>query len=111
MQPVRATRGVAYYLRVLRVVGAIEFKAKYAGAVLGYIWSLAKPLAYFGVLWLVFGHLLRTANETSHFSVFLLLGVVLYMFFSDAVGEMLPSIVLRGEILRRLAFPPIHVPL
>jgi ABC-2 type transport system permease protein len=107
----RATTGLAYYLRVLRVVGAIEFKAKYEGAVLGYIWSLVKPLAYFGVLWLVFAHLLRTANQTEDFALFLLIGVLLFTFFADSVGVMLPSIVLGGSVLRRLAFPPILVPL
>jgi ABC-2 type transport system permease protein len=101
----------AYYLRVLRVIGAIDFKTKYADSVLGYIWSLAKPLAYFGVLWLVFAHLLRTANQTHDFTLFLLLGVLLYTFFVDAVSEMLPSVVARGGLLRRLAFPPILVPL
>lgn len=111
LEPARATRGVAYYLRVLRVVGVIEFKAKYTGAALGYLWSLAKPLAYFGVLWLVFAHLLRTANQTEDFTLFLLIGIVLYTFFSDTVGVMLPSIVEGGSILRRLAFPPILVPL
>jgi ABC-2 type transport system permease protein len=109
--PARATSGLAYYLRVLRVVGAIEFKAKYEGAVLGYIWSLVKPLAYFGVLWLVFAHLLRTANQTEHFTIFLLIGILLFTFFSDSVGTMLPSIVVGGSILRRLAFPPILIPL
>jgi ABC-2 type transport system permease protein len=107
----RATRGLSYYLRVLRVVGVIEFKKKYAGALLGYVWSLAKPLAYFGVLWLVFAHLLRTANQTENFTIFLLIGILLFTFFSDAVGVMLPSIVEGGSILRRLAFPPILVPL
>jgi ABC-2 type transport system permease protein len=111
LAPARATSGAAYYLRVLRVVGAIDFKAKYAGAVLGYVWSLAKPLAYFGVLWLVFAHLLRTANQTENFTLFLLIGILLFTFFVDAVGTMLPSIVEGGAILRRLAFPPILVPL
>jgi ABC-2 type transport system permease protein len=92
-------------------VGAIDFKAKYAGAVLGYVWSLAKPLAYFGVLWLVFAHLLRTANQTENFTLFLLIGILLFTFFVDSVGTMLPSIVEGGSILRRLAFPPILVPL
>jgi len=110
-QSARATTGVPYYLRVLRVVGAIEFKAKYEGAVLGYIWSLVKPLAYFGVLWLVFAHLLRTANQTENFALFLLIGILLFTFFSDTVSVMLPSIVRDGPILRRLAFPPILVPL
>jgi ABC-2 type transport system permease protein len=107
----RPTSGLAYYLRVLRVVGVIEFKARYAGAALGYVWSLAKPLAYFGVLWLVFAHLLRTANQTHDFTLFLLIGILLFTFFSDTVGVMLPSIVSGGSILRRLAFPPILVPL
>jgi ABC-2 type transport system permease protein len=109
--PARATRGVAYYLRVLRVVGAIEFKAKYAGAALGYVWSLVKPLSYFGVLWLVFAFLLRTANQTDDFAIYLLIGVLLYTFFVDSIGVMLKSIVDDGAILRRLAFPPILVPL
>jgi ABC-2 type transport system permease protein len=107
----RPTSGLAYYLRVLRVVGIIQFKAKYTGAALGYIWSLAKPLAYFGVLWLVFAHLLRTANQTEDFTLFLLIGILLFTFFADAIGVMLPSIVEGGSILRRLAFPPILVPL
>jgi ABC-2 type transport system permease protein len=109
--PTRATSGVAYYLRVLRVVGGIEFKAKYAGAALGYVWSIAKPLAYFGVLWLVFAHLLRTANQTHDFTIFLLIGILLFTFFVDSIGTMLPSIVEGGTIVRRLAFPPILIPL
>lgn len=111
LAPARATHGLAYYLRVLRIVGVIQFKAKYAGAALGYIWSLAKPLAYFGVLWLVFAHLLRTGNQTENFPIFLLIGILLFTFFSDAISVMLPSIVEGGSILRRLAFPPILVPL
>jgi ABC-2 type transport system permease protein len=111
LRPTRATSGLAYYTRVLRVVGVIQFKAKYAGAALGYVWSLVKPLAYFGVLWLVFAHLLRTSNQTEHFALFLLIGILLFTFFADCVGVMLPSIVDGGSILRRLAFPPILVPL
>jgi ABC-2 type transport system permease protein len=111
LAPRRATSGSAYYLRVLRVVGVIEFRSKYAGAVLGYFWSLAKPLAYFGVLWLVFAHLLRTANQTQDFAIWLLIGILLFTFFTESITTMLPSIVGGGTILRRLAFPPILIPL
>lgn len=107
----KPTARLAYYLRVLRVIGFVEFKVLYADSVFGYAWSLAKPLAYFGVLWLVFAHLLRTANQTRDFALYLLIGVLLFTFFVDAVTRMLPSIVLRGVILRRLAFPPILIPL
>jgi ABC-2 type transport system permease protein len=107
----RPTSGLAYYLRVLRVVGAIDFKIKYSDAALGYVWSVVKPLAYFGVLWLVFAYLLRTANQTEDFTLFLLIGILLFLFFIDAVSAMLPSIVEGGGTLRRLAFPSIMVPL
>src|SRR5262245_11065847 len=107
----RATRGLAYYVRVLRVMGMVDFKARYTDAVLGYVWSLVKPLAYFGVLWLVFAHLLRTENQTDDFALFLLIGILLFLFFIDAVTVMLPSIVEGGATLRRLAFDPILVPL
>jgi ABC-2 type transport system permease protein len=111
LAPARATSGIAYYLRVLRVVGAIQFKSKYAGAALGYVWSLVKPLSYFGVLWLVFAFLLRTANQTQDFAIYLLIGILLYTFFTDSISVMLRSIVDGGSILRRLAFPSILVPL
>lgn len=89
----------------------IDFKAKYAGAALGYVWSLVKPLAYFGVLWLVFAHLLRTENQTQDFTIYLLIGILLFTFFADSIGTMLTSIVEGGTIVRRLAFPPILIPL
>jgi ABC-2 type transport system permease protein len=111
LRPTRATSGVPYYARVLRVVGVIEFKAKYTGAALGYVWSLVKPLAYFGVLWLVFAHLLRTENQTQDFALYLLIGILLFTFFTDMASVMLTSIVGGGSILRRLAFPPILIPL
>src|SRR5204863_6859380 len=91
LAPSRATTGVAYYMRVLRVVGAINFKEKYEGAVLGYLWSIAKPLAYFGLLWLVFAHLLRTENQTQDFALWLLIGILLFTFFTDSISTMLPS--------------------
>jgi ABC-2 type transport system permease protein len=110
-RPPSATSGIVYYLRVLRVVGGIDFKARYADSALGYAWSVAKPLGYFGVLWLVFAHTLRTANGTHHFTIFLLIGILLFTFFVDVVSIMLPSIVETGTLLRRLAFPPVLVPL
>ena len=83
-------------------MGVVDFKARYNDAALGYLWSLVKPLAYFGVLWLVFAHLLRTENQTDDFALFLLIGILLFLFFIDAVGLMLPSIVEGGATLRRL---------
>ena len=98
---------LAYYLRVLRVIATVEFKLKYAGSVLGYAWSLAKPFSYFAVLWFVFGRVFRTGIED--FPAYLLIGIAIYTFFVDAGSLALASIVNRGPLLRRLAFPPLII--
>src|ERR1041385_3083556 len=70
------TSGLAYYARVVRVVRGIAVTLKSAGSARGSVWSLAKPLADFGILLLVFGHLLKTGNQTRHYPLFLLIGIL-----------------------------------
>jgi ABC-2 type transport system permease protein len=100
---------LAYDLRILHVLSRSEFKLKYAGSVLGYVWSLAKPLAYFTVLWIVFGSLFKSGIE--RYPLYLLIGIVLNTFLIDAVTATLPSLVSSAPTLRRIAFPPFVVPL
>jgi ABC-2 type transport system permease protein len=99
---------ISYRFRILRVLSRTEFKLKYAGAVLGYVWSLAKPMLYFAVLWVVFAHLFR--QNVPHFPAYLLIGIVLYTFLADTVALTLPSIVARGVVLRRISFPSLMIP-
>lgn len=99
---------LAYDARILQVLSRSEFKLKYAGSVLGYLWSLAKPLMYFTVLWVVFGSLFEPGIH--HFGLYLLIGIVLYTFLADAVTAALPSIVSAGPTLRRISFPPLVIP-
>jgi ABC-2 type transport system permease protein len=100
---------LAYQLRILRVIAGVEFKMKYVDSALGYVWSLAKPLSYFAVLWVVFGRFFDVGIR--NFGLYLLIGVVLFTYLTDAVGMMLPSILNRSSLLRRIAFPPIVIPL
>ena len=88
----------------------IDFKLKYADSALGYLWSLLKPLAMFSVLYLVFGRFFKLNAGLSHYPVYLLIGVLLWSFFVDATTTTLPTIVYRGDLLRKLAFPRIVVP-
>jgi ABC-2 type transport system permease protein len=93
----------------VRVFARTEFKLKYAGSILGYFWSLAKPLIYFAVLWVVFSRLFRTGIP--NFGLYLIVGVVLFTYMSDGVAAALPAIVSRGSVLRRISFPSIAIPL
>ena len=112
-QPARPGRigGLAYNLRVLRVIAMSEFKLKYADSVLGYVWSLLKPLGIFSVLYVVFGRFFRLSVGFEYYPLYLLMGIVLWYFFVDSTTLAMSSIVARGQLLRKLAFPRLLVPL
>jgi ABC-2 type transport system permease protein len=101
----------SHQLRVLRVIAGIEFKLKYADSALGYIWSIAKPMALFSVLYIVFGRFFRLGTGFHDYPVYLLIGIVLWTFFLDATTLTLTSLVARESLLRKLSFPRLVIPL
>lgn len=82
-----------------------DFKLRYQGSVLGYTWSLLKPLLLFVILYLVFAHFLRFGKEIPHFPVYLLLGIVLWNYFTEMTTQSLGSIVGRGDLIRKIRIP------
>lgn len=82
-----------------------DFKLRYQGSVLGYAWSLLKPLLMFAVLYVVFAEFLKLGRDIEHFPVYLLLGLVLWSFFTEMTGQSLGSIVGRGDLIRKIKIP------
>lgn len=82
-----------------------DFKLRYEHSVLGYIWSVLNPLLLFGVLYLVFGVFLNVGRGVENFPVFLLTGIVLWRFFTEATKGGLNAIVQRGGLIRKINFP------
>ena len=85
---VRRTRRshIRQQARTLLVIAAAEFKLKYLGSALGYVWSVLKPLALFTVMYLVFGRVFRLSTISHYYPASLLMGIVLFSFFSDATS-------------------------
>lgn len=82
-----------------------DFKLRYQGSVLGYTWSLLRPLLMFLVLYIVFAKFLRFGDAIPNFPIYLLLGIVLWQFFSDMTNQGLGSIVARGDLIRKIRIP------
>lgn len=82
-----------------------DFKLRYQGSVLGYAWSLLKPLLLFVILYIVFVYFLKIGKDVPHFPVYLLLGIVLWNFFSEMTSQSLGSIVGRGDLIRKIRIP------
>lgn len=88
---------------LVREIAWTQFKLKYTGSVLGYLWSLLKPAVYFGVLYVIFVKLIKFAGD--EFPLQLLVGVVLFTFFTECTNVGLGSIVGNGGLIQKAYFP------
>lgn len=90
---------------LLRELVVTDFKLRYQNSALGYLWSLLKPLMLFIILYFVFAKFLRLGDSVPHYPVYLLLGIVLWQFFSEATMDAMLGIVGRGDLIRKINFP------
>lgn len=94
-----------YSTILLKQLVKSDFKLRYQGSVLGYIWSLLQPLLMFLVLYLVFTVFLPVGKGVPHYPVYLLLGIVLWNYFNEATTGSVGAIVGKGDLLRKINFP------
>ncbi len=94
-----------YSVILLRELVRTDFKLRYQDSILGYIWSLLRPLLLFLILYVVFTKLLKVGNAVPHYPVYLLLGIVLWNYFTEVTGGGVGAIVGRGDLLRKINFP------
>lgn len=92
-------------LNITRELAVTNFKLKYTGSALGYVWSLLKPALVFGVMYFVFAELLQTGKGSVDFPLQLLVGVVLWTFFAETTGAAVGAIASNGSLVQRAAFP------
>jgi ABC-2 type transport system permease protein len=95
------------YLSVTLAV--TEFKLRFFGSVLGYLWQLVRPLMLFGVLYFVFTEFVKIGEAVPHYAVLLLANIVLYTFFADGTGAV-SSMVDHEALVRKIQFPRMAVP-
>jgi ABC-2 type transport system permease protein len=82
-----------------------DFKLRYQGSMLGYAWSLLRPLLLFVILYVVFVKFLKLGNGIQHYPVYLLLGIVMWNFFVEMTMQSLGSVVGRGDLIRKIRIP------
>jgi ABC-2 type transport system permease protein len=92
-----------------------EFKLRFFGSALGYFWQLMRPFLLFGVLYVFFtkiAHVNSSKGPGSEFYGAQLLGsIVLFTFFGEATGGAVRSVVDRENLVRKIHFPRLVIPL
>lgn len=94
-------------LNLIKELALTDFKLRYQGSALGYLWSLMKPLALFVVMYIVFTRVFRIGNDIEHYPVYLLLGLVIWEFFVEVTSSSMTAIVGQGDLIRKVYFPRI----
>ena len=94
-----------YSLILLKQLVKTDFKIRYQGSALGYLWTLLRPLALFTILYIVFVKFLRVGEQVPYFAVYLLLGIVFWNFFVEVTLGSVGAIVGKGDLMRKLSFP------
>lgn len=90
---------------LVRELVASDFKLRYQNSVLGYLWSLLRPLLLFGVLYIVFTKVIKVGRGVPFYPAYLLLGLVLWTFFIEATTSGMNAIVGRGDLIRKVSIP------
>jgi ABC-2 type transport system permease protein len=93
------------------ILARSEFKLRYAGSFLGFFWSVAKPLALFGILYFAFDYVLKFGDGVDRYPLQLLLAIVLWTFFAETTLASTSVLVARADLIRKIAFPRIALPL
>lgn len=87
-----------------------ELYGKYRGSVLGLVWTLINPLALMAVYTLVFSLLLK-AFSIEHYPLFILSGLVTWVFFQSAVQMSCSSLFAHPTLVKQVRFPRHFLPL
>jgi ABC-type polysaccharide/polyol phosphate transport system ATPase subunit/ABC-type polysaccharide/polyol phosphate export permease len=99
------------FARIVGTLGLTEFRLRYMDSVLSYFWAVARPFAFFGVLYLVFTRVANFDSGVPHYPLYLLMALVLWTFFSESTGTATLSMVRYAGLLRTLPIPRLAVPL
>jgi ABC-2 type transport system permease protein len=97
------------FAALTRTLTLTDFKLKFYGSALGYLWQLVRPLMLFGILLFVFTNFIKF-GKVPHYEVLLLLGIVLYSFVAEGVSSAVDSVVAREPLVRKVQFPRLVIP-
>jgi ABC-2 type transport system permease protein len=88
-----------------------DWRLRFYGSVLGVLWTLVRPFAFFGVILFVFTEIAGLDKDVHNYAIYILFALVLFTFFSEVTSNSVGSLVARESLLRKMRFHPIVIPL
>ena len=100
---------VQKYSFLIRQLVSRDFKTKYKRSILGVFWSLLNPLLMMCVQYFVFSNIFKT--DVPNFAAYLLIGTVIFNFFTESCGMALTSILGNASLITKVYVPKYIYPL
>ncbi|HWQ60539.1 MAG TPA: ABC transporter permease [Candidatus Fimivivens sp.] len=94
------------YRELIWMLAKTDFKLRYQGSFLGYVWALLKPLLTFAILNFVFTSIFANrALGMERYSLQLLVGVLMFNFFSEGTSAGMQSLVGKSQLVTKIYIP------
>ena len=94
------------YRELIWVLAKTDFKLRYHGSVLGYLWALLKPLLTFTILNFVFSSIFAQRGAgAEHYSLQLLVGILMFNFFSEGTSAGMQSLLSKSQLVTKIYIP------
>lgn len=88
-----------------------DFKVKYKRSKLGILWSLLYPILMMAVMALVFSHMFKFKVEGVNYLVYLMVGLVMFNYFSEATNNGMYSVISNFSLINKVYIPKYIFPL
>lgn len=88
-----------------------DFKVKYKRSVLGVLWSLLYPILMMSIMAIVFSQFFKARMENVNYLVYLMTGLVMFNYFSEASNTAMSSVVSNFSLINKVYIPKYIFPL
>tara|TARA_B100000519_G_scaffold83056_3_gene71804 strand:+ start:19593 stop:20411 length:819 start_codon:yes stop_codon:yes gene_type:complete len=101
----RPRTGVRRYARSLWLLTTRDLKVRYSTSFLGYVWSVLDPLVMAGIYFFVFTLVFQRSVGDDPYIVFLLSGLLPWMWFTGAISDSTVAFAREAKLIRSTTIP------
>ena len=96
------------YRALIQALVVRDLKSRYRGSLLGFLWTFLNPILLMATYTLIFSVYMRV--EMEHYAVFLMTGLLPWLWFSSSLQMGATSVLDGGGLLKKVFFPPQVLP-
>lgn len=93
------------YRHVIWTIAKTDFRLRYHGSVLGYVWTLLQPLLIFSIMYFVFSSVFARGASREYYALELLTGLTIFNFFTTATANVLTSLFGKKSLIKKIYLP------